>query len=191
MWLGRGEARPHYITKYLFLFTAQVVQNTISAKWNLIFCKMILALPFIFCNIILVFWSLISFYRLYLVKRAANRKKINDRKIGKSNKYVDRCLDLNCAPDTFRPQTTLPLTGMFIGGSIGVFTAIFCDSFVLLRDCRGNCMDPDVKFEEWKAAVAMLVSACTFHVPSSLCYLFIYFIVKRHQRDQVCQRQEM
>ena len=103
----------------------------------------------------------------------------------RKRKHFNDCVDLSCAPDTFRPQTTLPLTGIFVGSSIGVFTAIFSDSFVLLRDCRGNCIDPDVKFEEWKTALAMLVSACTFHVPSSLCYLFIYFIVKRHQRDQV------
>ena len=51
-------------------FIAQVIQTTVNAKWNRIFCKIILALPFSFCNIILVFWSLISFYRLYLVKRA-------------------------------------------------------------------------------------------------------------------------
>ena len=72
-----------------------------------------------------------------------------------------------------------------------MFTAIFSDSFVLLRDCRGHCLNPDVTFEEWKTAVAMLVSACTFHVPSSLCYLFIYFIVKRHQRDQVHHSSEL
>ena len=110
---------------------------------------------------------------------SANRKSMKD---GKRNHFNLSCA---AAPDTFRPQTTLPLTGIFVGSSIGVFTAIFSDSFVLLRDCRGNCIDPDVKFEEWKTALAMLVSACTFHVPSSLCYLFIYFIVKRHQRDQV------
>ena len=109
---------------------------------------------------------------------------MKDRKKSRAEKHFNHYLDLSCAPD-FRPQTTLPLAGIFVGSSIGVFTAIFSDSFVLLRDCRGNCIDPDVKFEEWKTALAMLVSACTFHVPSSLCYLFIYFIVKRHQRDQV------
>ena len=36
---------------------------------------------------------------------------------------------------------------------------VFSDSFVLLRDCRGNCIDPMKKFDEWKAALGAFV--CT------------------------------
>ena len=71
------------------------------------------------------------------------------------------------------------------GLCVGVSMTVFSDSFVLLRDCRGNCIDPNKHFDEWKAALAMIVTACTFHIPSSLCYLCIYCIVKKHQREQV------
>lgn len=84
-----------------------------------------------------------------------------------------------------KPQLLLPSLGLFIGAAVGGAMAAFSDPFVLLRECRGNCLGPDEKFEEWKAALTMVVSGCVFHVPSSMCYLFIFCIVKRHQREQV------
>ena len=36
---------------------------------------------------------------------------------------------------------------------VGILMTLFSDSFVLLRDCRGNCMDSTKKFDEWKAAL--------------------------------------
>lgn len=101
----------------------------------------------------------------------------------------DNCLNhKNHSDCCCKPQWLLPSLGLFIGASVGGAMATFSDPFVLLRECRGNCLAFDEHFEEWKAALTMVVSGCVFHVPSSLCYLLIYCIVKRHQREQVRAR---
>lgn len=59
------------------------------------------------------------------------------------------------------------------------------DSFILLRACQGGCLDDAYYFKEWKAGLTMFMSGLIFHVPSSICYFLIYYIVKKHQKAQV------
>ena len=51
---------------YIFCI-AQVVQNHIETDHNKLFCQLLLMFPFIFSNCIMVLWTTISAYRLYLV----------------------------------------------------------------------------------------------------------------------------
>lgn len=182
-----------------------------GSQSNLIFCKSIISLPFIFCNTILVLWTLVSFYRLYLVRRAGNsgplllpaffqfstipankrekkqKQKLNHRRQSQSelNGNPDRRKSILHPTVPAKLSKFLPWIGIFLGCLVGLFMTIFSDSFVLLRDCRGNCLGSQVEFAEWKSPLVMLVSTCVFHIPSSLCYLLIYCIVKRHLRQQV------
>ena len=192
---------------HVLTFAGQVVQQwALGSKMNVVLCKTIISLPFVFCNTILVLWSLISFYRLHLVRRAglitlikgisiltlswsdsANRSSSKDPK-----KNLKRLRSISSGGSeayfSCQPSRVLPFLGLFLGTTLGVLMTLFSDSFILLRDCRGNCQDPQVKYDEWKAALAMLISTCTFHIPSSLCYLAIYCTVKKHQRDQVREK---
>ena len=62
-------------------------------------------------------------------------------------------LGLQSLQDYCLPQRSLPILGLLIGSFVGIVMTIFSDSFVLLRDCRGNCIDSTKKFDEWKAAL--------------------------------------
>ena len=68
-------------------------------------------------------------------------------KLGLPQLFQDHCV----------PQNILPCLGLCIGTCVGIFMTIFSDSFVLLRDCRGNCIDPMKKFDEWKAALGAFI----------------------------------
>lgn len=184
------------------LFSAQIVQTNLGASVNLVICKLIISLPFIFCNTILVLWSLISFYRLHLVRKAGDinllqnlnmslsfQKISANRRTAKTRRrFSSRTSEISqkiIQNSDCTPSIVLPSLGVILGLLVGISMTIFSDSFVLLRDCRGDCIDPLIEFDEWKAALVMVASTCIFHVPSSLCYLFIYCIVKKHQRAQV------
>ena len=66
-------------------------------------------------------------------------------------------LGLQPFQDYCLPQRSLPVFGLLIGTLVGTVMTMFSDSFVLLRDCRGNCMDPTKTFDEWKAALGLFI----------------------------------
>ena len=87
----------------------------------------------------------------------ANRRKAKTRNRFYSTtsnwSNMSEKLGLQSLQDYCLPQRSLPILGILIGSFVGIVMTIFSDSFVLLRDCRGNCMDSTKKFDEWKAAL--------------------------------------
>ena len=52
---------------------------------------------------------------------------------------------------------------------------------ISLCNTAGQCDDPSISINHSKAIMILAVPTLLFHLPSSICYLLIYCLVKKHQ----------
>ncbi|XP_059081983.1 uncharacterized protein LOC131879641 isoform X2 [Tigriopus californicus] len=150
------------------LILANVIQRVVLSQHNEGFCQVISAIPFIFSNCIVVLWTAISVYRLYLVITSARQ--------GGKNRLIHSSRASRIA------QKILPLVACSLGTTTGILMVTWTKSFVLFRECRGSCDNYNEESDHWAAAFQIAV-AFIYHIPSGICYAIIYCFIKRHQRQ--------
>lgn len=91
-----------------------------------------------------------------------------------------------------KSSVMLPTIGIVLGLITGIGLSLHSTPFLMFRFCRGSC-DIMVGEEDViegnggdgggspKIVMILLIPSLLFHLPSSLCYLIIYCVVKKHQ----------
>ncbi len=76
----------------------------------------------------------------------------------------------------------LPAVGVFLGVATAIGNLFVIEPFVIYRECRGGCDTmASTQAEPWWPAAYLAVVICVYHVPSGLCYVLIYLIIRRRQ----------